>query len=84
MLTSKQKEDEYLKMYLAHFSKEWLPTDNQDEKITLAALLGGVWPQIPFIAKLSRKTPTTLKEFMDRENKFFNAQDTFSALASSH
>lgn len=40
--------------------------DDQDEKITLAALLGGIWPRSPFMAKLVRRTPKTLREFMDR------------------
>ncbi|XP_042944808.1 uncharacterized protein LOC122278688 [Carya illinoinensis] len=44
LLPVKQKEDENLKAYLARFNKERLTTNDQDKKITLAALLGGVWP----------------------------------------
>ncbi|XP_041002416.1 uncharacterized protein LOC121248119 [Juglans microcarpa x Juglans regia] len=39
LLTIKQTEDESLKSYLARFNKERMTIDNQDEKITLTALL---------------------------------------------
>lgn len=54
--------------------------DDQDDNITLAALLGGIWPQSLFMAKLARQTPSTLREFMDREDDFINADDTLHAL----
>ncbi|KAF5469271.1 hypothetical protein F2P56_013357, partial [Juglans regia] len=41
LLTIKQGEDESLKSYLTRFNKEHMTIDDQDEKITLAALLGG-------------------------------------------
>lgn len=44
LLTIKHGEDEGLKTYLSRFNKECITTDNLDEKITLVALLGGVWP----------------------------------------
>ncbi|XP_042942838.1 uncharacterized protein LOC122277020 [Carya illinoinensis] len=80
LLTVKQKEDENLKAYLTRFNKERLTMDDQDEKITLAALLGGVWPCSPFMAKLTRRTPSTLREFMDKADDFVNAEDTLQAL----
>ncbi|KAF5471057.1 hypothetical protein F2P56_011529 [Juglans regia] len=82
--TVKQKEDEDLKTYLTRFNKERLTTENKDEKITLAALLGGIWPRSPFMAKLARKTPSTLREFMDRAYNFVNAEDTLQALVDPH
>lgn len=39
LLTIKQREDENLKTYLVWFNKEWMTTEDQEEKITLAALL---------------------------------------------
>ncbi|KAF5458728.1 hypothetical protein F2P56_022738 [Juglans regia] len=65
LLTVKQKERENLKTYLMHFNKERLTTNDQDEKITLAALLGGIWPRSPLMVELARRTPSTLREFMD-------------------
>lgn len=56
--------------------------NDQDEKITLAALRGGIWPINPFMAELTKKTPTTLREFMDRANDIVNAEDTFRALTT--
>ncbi|KAG6692471.1 hypothetical protein I3842_10G115500 [Carya illinoinensis] len=80
LLTIKQKEGESLKAYLSKFNKERLTTDDQDEKITLAALLGGIWPRSPFITELVRKTPSTLREFMDRADDYVNAEDMLQAL----
>lgn len=60
-------------MYLTIFNKERLTTDDQDEKITLVTLLGGIWPKTPFMTELARKTPSTLREFMDRAKDYVNA-----------
>ncbi|XP_042958112.1 uncharacterized protein LOC122293660 [Carya illinoinensis] len=76
LLTVKQREEENLKTYLTRFNIERLTTKDQDEKITLAALLGGIWPRNPFMAKLARRTPSTLREFKDRANDFVNVEDT--------
>ncbi|XP_040988981.1 uncharacterized protein LOC121236604 [Juglans microcarpa x Juglans regia] len=80
LLTVKQREDKSLKTYLTHFNKERLTTDNQDEKITLAALLGEIWPRNPFMAELDRKTPSTLREFLDRADDFVNPENTLKGL----
>ncbi|XP_018840683.1 uncharacterized protein LOC109006003 [Juglans regia] len=45
LFTIKQGEDESLKAYLSRFNKERMTMDDQNEKITMAALLGGVWPR---------------------------------------
>lgn len=71
-----------MKTYLAHFNKERMMADDQDEKIMLVALLGGIWPTSPFLVKLARKTPFTLREFMDKANDFVNAKYTLIALTA--
>lgn len=43
LLTFKQREYESLKAYLARFNKECMTANEEDEKITLAMMLGGVW-----------------------------------------
>lgn len=43
LFTVKQCDEESLKAYLSRFNWECMTTDNQDEKITLAALLGRIW-----------------------------------------
>lgn len=43
LLTIKQ-EDENLRGYLTWFNNERLTTNDQNKKITLAALLGEAWP----------------------------------------
>lgn len=42
--------------------------------------LGGAWPQNPFMTKLVKITPLTLKEFLDRTNDFVNIEYTLKAL----
>lgn len=79
LLTMKQREGESLKMYLYHFNKEHLATDDQDKKIILVALLGDIWPLSPFMAEIARRTPGTLRDFMDRTDNFVNAKDTLRA-----
>ncbi|KAF5481765.1 hypothetical protein F2P56_002393 [Juglans regia] len=80
LLTIKQAEDESLKSYLSRFNKECIAIVDQDEKITLAALLGGVWPRSQFMAELARRNPMTLREFMDHAEPFINVEYTFRAL----
>ncbi|KAF5450115.1 hypothetical protein F2P56_030491 [Juglans regia] len=80
LLTIKQGEDESLKIYLSRLNKECMIIEDQDEKITLVALLGGVWLRSQFMAELARRTPATLREFMDQVNNFINVEDTLRAL----
>lgn len=67
----KQREDESLMVYIAQFNRERLTVDDQDEKILLVALLVDIWLRSPFMVELARKTPSTLREFMDRADNFF-------------
>ncbi|XP_040999817.1 uncharacterized protein LOC121245946 [Juglans microcarpa x Juglans regia] len=76
LLTIKQTEDESLKSYLTRFNNERMTADDQDEKITLAALLGGVWPLSQFMAEIARRTPSMLQEFKDQADNFINVEDT--------
>lgn len=57
--------------------------DDQDEKIKLEALLGGIWPQNAFMIELARKTPTTFCELQDRINDFVNAEYASQTLIAS-
>lgn len=59
----KQRDDERLKSYLSRLNKERMTMDDQNEKITLVVLLGGIWPHNPFKTDIARKTPTLLREF---------------------
>lgn len=71
--------------YLANFNKEFMMANDQDEVITLATLIGrggGIRPRNPFMTKLARKIPTTLREFMDSADDFINAKDTLRALTA--
>lgn len=76
LLAVKQWDDESLKSYFTRFNREHMTTNDQDEKITLAALLGGIWPLNLFMIEIAQRTPTTLREFMDWANDFINFQYT--------
>lgn len=67
---------------MALLNREWMTTNDQDENITLAALLGGVWPKNPFMIELARKTLANLREFLDKVDDFVNAKDTLRALTA--
>lgn len=82
LLRVKQQDGESLKSYLSQFNHKNMTTDDQDEKITLATLLGGIWPRNPFMAEIARRTPTTLREFMNQANRFINAEDTLEVLTT--
>lgn len=55
-------------------------TYDQNKNITLTTLLGRIWPCSLFIAELAKKTPSNLREFMDRADDFINVEDTLLAL----
>lgn len=80
LLSIKQQKEERLKNYLTHFNREWLTVEDQDEKITVAALLGGIWTESLFIVELAKKMPLTLKEFKDKVGDFVNSKNTLQAL----
>lgn len=44
LLTIKQRKYKSLKAYMARFNKEHMTTDDQDDKITLAAHFDSLWP----------------------------------------
>lgn len=46
----------------------------------MEALLRHVWPRSLFTANLARRTPMTLRGFMDRTNNFVNIEDTLQVL----
>lgn len=60
-----------------------MTTDEQEKKITLAALLEGVWPLFQFMPELARRTPMTLREFLDQADNFINAEDALRVLTES-
>lgn len=78
--TIKQSEDESQKVCFSRLNKEYMTTNDQDEKITLVALLGKVWPQSQFMVELAKRTPATLWEFMDQADNFINVEDILRAL----
>lgn len=75
LLMVKQRKDKSLKAYLARLNKKRLTTTDQGKKVTLTALLGGIWPSNRFMLKLARRIQTILWKFMDKANDFVNTKD---------
>lgn len=78
LLMVKQHNGESLKAYLIHLNTKWLTT--QDKEITSATFLGDILLESSFLKKLMQKTLSMLKEFIDQEDAFINAEDTLPAL----
>lgn len=49
LLTVKQQDGKSLKSYPSQFNREQMTTNDKDKKITLAALLGEIWPKNSFM-----------------------------------
>lgn len=49
-----------MKEYLTRFNKEWLTIEDQDKKVTLVALLVGIWSRSLYMAELAKKMPLML------------------------
>jgi hypothetical protein len=74
-----QAESESLKYFKTHFNKEKLAVDDQDERIVLAGILGGILLQSSFMEELARKNSSSLQEFINKAVEVINAKDTIMA-----
>lgn len=63
---------------MARFNKENLTVDDQEERIVLAALRGGIWLQISFMTELAQKTIVPPRVH-GQGGRVMNAKDTISA-----
>jgi len=70
-----------LEHFIACFNREKLTVDDPDERVVLPALLGEIWPHSPFMAKLARRTPTTISNFGTKAEEFINVEKTIKAFA---
>jgi hypothetical protein len=75
MLALKQGETEPLKDYLQRFNKERVEAEEMSESVVLTAAINGLWHKGPFVLELAKKTPTTLREFMEKAEEFINQEE---------
>ena len=74
----KQREDETLRSYIAHFNKEALSIDEIDDKILMAAFTNGL-RKGKFLFSLYKNDPKTMSDVLYKATKYMNAEDALLA-----
>ena len=74
----KQREDETLRSYIAHFNKEALSIDEIDDKILMAAFTNGL-RKGKFLFSLYKNDPKTMSDVLCKATKYMNAEDALLA-----
>ena len=77
-MSIKQREDETLRSYIAHFNKETLSIDEADDKILMAAFTNGL-QKGKFLFSLCKNDPKTMSDVLYRATKYMNAEDALLA-----
>ena len=78
LMSIKQREDETLRSYIAHFNKEALSIDEADDKILVAAFTNGLWKG-KFLFSLYKNDPRTISNVLYRATKYMKAEDALLA-----
>ena len=74
----KQREDETLRSYIAHFNKEALSIDEIDDKILMAAFTNGL-RKGKFLFSLYKNDPKTMSDVLYKATNYMNAEDALLA-----
>ena len=74
LMNIKQREDETLRSYIAHFNKEALSIDEADDKILIAAFMNGL-RKGKFLFSLYKNDPKTMSDVLYRATKYMNVED---------
>ena len=74
----KQQEDETLRSYITHFSKEALLINEADDKILVAAFTNRLWKG-KFLFSLYKNDPKTMSDVLYRVTKYMNVEDALLA-----
>ena len=78
LMSIKQREDETLRLYIAHFNKEALSIDEADDKKLVAAFTNGL-RKGSFLFSLYKNDPKTMLDVLYRATKYMNAEDALLA-----
>ena len=73
-----QQGDETLRSYIAHFNKEALSIDKDDDKILVTGFTNGLWKG-KFLFSLYKNDPKTMSNVLYRATKYMNAEDALLA-----
>ena len=77
-MSIKQREDETLRYYIAHFNKEALSIDEADDKILVAAFTNKL-RKGKFLFSLYKNDSKTMLDVLYRATKYMNAEDALLA-----
>ena len=77
-MSIKQREDETLRSYIAHFNKEALSIDETDNKILVAAFTNGL-QKGKFLFSLYKNDLKTMSDVLYKATKYINAEDALLA-----
>ena len=77
-MSIKQREDETLRSYIAHFKKEALSIDETDNKILVAAFMNGL-QKGKFLFSLYKNDLKTMSDVLYKATKYMNAEDALLA-----
>ncbi|XP_059669890.1 uncharacterized protein LOC132315551 [Cornus florida] len=78
LLTVKQQKGESLRDYISRFNTEMLQVEETDDKVALAAFMGGLQTS-RFLFSLSEEPPTNMAELLVRAKRHMNAEDAMIA-----
>ena len=78
LMSIRQREDETLRSYIAHFNKEALSIDEADNKILVATFTNGL-QKGKFLFSLYKNDPKTMSDVLYRATKCMNAEDALLA-----
>ncbi|GKV35101.1 hypothetical protein SLEP1_g43414 [Rubroshorea leprosula] len=74
LMSIRQKTDESLRAYIAHFHNESLQVDNLDEGVAMHALMNGL-KDCDFLHSLNREEPKSLKDILHRSKGYIRAEE---------
>ena len=77
-MSIRQREDETLRSYIAHFNKEAFSIDEVDNKILVATFTNGL-QKGKFLFSLYKNDPKTMSDVLYRATKYMNAEDALLA-----
>ncbi|XP_058096167.1 uncharacterized protein LOC131241366 [Magnolia sinica] len=83
LLTIKQKDGDALKDYILRFNGEAMQVNDYSDKMALATIISGL-KEGKFLFSIEKNPPTTMGEFMNRAEKYSNAEDFFSSRKGTH
>ena len=77
-MSIRQREDETLRSYIAHFNKEALSINEANDKILVAAFMNGL-RKGKFLFSLYKNDLKTMSDVLYRATKYMNAKDALLA-----